>query len=308
MLLMKLNHFKLRTQLMLIFAMVLAVAAAQALFGMHQLSLLNDAQSEMADNWTPSIRAAGELNASVRTLRTQNFQHVLAETDEAKAGLDKRMAAEHAEFDKIKARFATLVSSDDEKKLFEQFLSAWDRYDALQGKLTTLSRSQQTREASGLLNGEMRDAFLAAEGALTKLIELNNAGGDAANARGDQIYATGKAWLIGTLLLMIVGSLAFAFWFARGLAARMASAAIASDAIARGELDRNIRVEGKDEVADLLKSLSTMQANLMNIVQGVRMNADGVATASSQIAQGNADLSARTEQQASALEETAASM
>jgi methyl-accepting chemotaxis protein len=33
-----------------------------------------------------------------------------------------------------------------------------------------------------------------------------------------------------------------------------------------------------------------------------------VATASAQIAQGNADLSSRTEQQASALEETSASM
>jgi len=40
----------------------------------------------------------------------------------------------------------------------------------------------------------------------------------------------------------------------------------------------------------------------------VRMASEGVAAASGEIAQGNRDLSARTEQQASALEETAASM
>jgi len=43
-------------------------------------------------------------------------------------------------------------------------------------------------------------------------------------------------------------------------------------------------------------------------VSDVRQNADGVATASAQIAQGNLDLSSRTEEQASALEQTAASM
>jgi methyl-accepting chemotaxis protein len=51
-----------------------------------------------------------------------------------------------------------------------------------------------------------------------------------------------------------------------------------------------------------------MQENLGRIVSGVRQSADSVATASVQIAQGNHDLSARTEQQASALEETTASM
>lgn len=43
-------------------------------------------------------------------------------------------------------------------------------------------------------------------------------------------------------------------------------------------------------------------------MRNVRQNAEGVATASAQIFQGNNDLSQRTEQQASALEQTAASM
>jgi methyl-accepting chemotaxis protein len=43
-------------------------------------------------------------------------------------------------------------------------------------------------------------------------------------------------------------------------------------------------------------------------VSSVRQGADGVSTASAEIAQGNNDLSARTENQASALEQTAASM
>ena len=51
-----------------------------------------------------------------------------------------------------------------------------------------------------------------------------------------------------------------------------------------------------------------MQNSLSQVVSNVRNNADSVAAASTEIALGNNDLSARTEQQASALEETAASM
>jgi methyl-accepting chemotaxis protein len=51
-----------------------------------------------------------------------------------------------------------------------------------------------------------------------------------------------------------------------------------------------------------------MQAALAQVVSSVRQNSESVATASAQIAQGNQDLSGRTEQQASALQQTAATM
>ena len=54
--------------------------------------------------------------------------------------------------------------------------------------------------------------------------------------------------------------------------------------------------------------VQAMRDSVAHIVSDVRRNAEGVAMASSEIAQGNQDLSARTEAQASALQQTAASM
>ena len=64
----------------------------------------------------------------------------------------------------------------------------------------------------------------------------------------------------------------------------------------------------EDVIGRLERALEEMRTHLAGVVQGVRESADAVATASTQIASGNLDLSRRTEQQASALEETAASM
>ena len=94
----------------------------------------------------------------------------------------------------------------------------------------------------------------------------------------------------------------------RGISRALRQAVDASNAVAQGDLTHPIRVEGKDEVAQLLTSLSAMQQSLAKVVGQVRSGTDTIATASSQIAAGNLGLSSRTEQQASSLEKTAASM
>jgi len=77
--------------------------------------------------------------------------------------------------------------------------------------------------------------------------------------------------------------------------------------LASGDLAVEISLAPGDE-SSMLHEIQAMRDNFAKIVGNVRMGSEGVATASSEIAQGNHDLSARTEQQASALEQTAASM
>ena len=78
--------------------------------------------------------------------------------------------------------------------------------------------------------------------------------------------------------------------------------------VAQGDLSNRIDVHRGDEIGDLLRALEAMQRNLANIVQRVRQDSENVANASAEIAAGNNDLSARTEIQASALEQSAASI
>jgi methyl-accepting chemotaxis protein len=78
--------------------------------------------------------------------------------------------------------------------------------------------------------------------------------------------------------------------------------------VADGDLRSQFDSRGSNETARLLQSLQTMQDGLTQVVHDVRVEAQGVAAACVEIAQGNLDLSARTESQASALEQTASSM
>ena len=77
--------------------------------------------------------------------------------------------------------------------------------------------------------------------------------------------------------------------------------------IAAGDLAGDVALQADDSTS-LLAAMSQMRGNLVSTVGDIRQSTDMIATASGEIAAGNADLSERTEKQAGSLEETASSM
>ncbi len=78
--------------------------------------------------------------------------------------------------------------------------------------------------------------------------------------------------------------------------------------VAQGDLTVTVDTQRGDEIGQLLRAIGHLRQSLTSIVANVRSNAQSVATASAEIAQGNQDLSRRTEQQASELQHTSATM
>ncbi|HTN66482.1 MAG TPA: methyl-accepting chemotaxis protein [Burkholderiaceae bacterium] len=78
--------------------------------------------------------------------------------------------------------------------------------------------------------------------------------------------------------------------------------------IAAGDLTQKIEIKSTNEIGKMLQGIKHMNDSLVRMVGEVRAGTETIATASSEIAAGNLDLSSRTEQQASALEKTASSM
>ncbi|MDD2846010.1 MAG: methyl-accepting chemotaxis protein [Rhodoferax sp.] len=111
------------------------------------------------------------------------------------------------------------------------------------------------------------------------------------------------------LALAIVAGLAF-FTYSLGatLRRRVAMAQTVAEQVRDGNLTAALKDPVRDEFSPLLQALHDMQASLSRVVGGVRDSAQSVALSSAEIAQGNSDLSGRTEQQANALQQTAASM
>jgi methyl-accepting chemotaxis protein len=122
------------------------------------------------------------------------------------------------------------------------------------------------------------------------------------------IAKTSTQVALTVMVVVLLVGLAGGVWLSRQIVQPLTRAVEFADTVAHGSLNTVMEVQGKDEIGLLQLSLREMQGHLSRLVVQVRNSAQGVAAASAEIAQGNNDLSTRTEQQASALQETAASM
>jgi methyl-accepting chemotaxis protein len=77
---------------------------------------------------------------------------------------------------------------------------------------------------------------------------------------------------------------------------------------AAGDLTNHISSVAKDEIGCLVNAFGKMNAGLAQLVEEVRSGSEAITQTSHEIAADNTDLSARTESQASALQQTATSM
>ena len=116
--------------------------------------------------------------------------------------------------------------------------------------------------------------------------------------------------LVLVILSVLIG-LALGAYLTRSLTRQLgtepATAADLARSVAAGDLNVSIDLRPGD-TSSLMASLKVMRDALLRVVSDVRENAESVATSSAQIAQGNLDLSSRTEEQAASLQQTASSM
>ena len=118
----------------------------------------------------------------------------------------------------------------------------------------------------------------------------------------------GEAGAVTLLLALGLGMIGF--WIARSILRQLGGEPALLNAITRSiaQGDLAVDIPPSTNESSVIHGIQTMRDNVASIVMRVRQGSESVATASAEIAQGNHDLSSRTEQQASALEETAASM
>ncbi|HEY0491537.1 MAG TPA: methyl-accepting chemotaxis protein, partial [Telluria sp.] len=115
------------------------------------------------------------------------------------------------------------------------------------------------------------------------------------------------------LILMLAAaacaiSIGIAVITTRGITGPLGYAVKVARRVAEGDLTSVINVNSRDEMGQMLEALKHMNASLINIVGDVRLGTESISSASGQIANGNLDLSARTEQQAASLGQTSGAM
>ncbi len=217
-----------------------------------------------------------ELSKKAAAMKQGLDEHSASETNEAVKQEYLALAAMFAKYDKaVKDTQDMKVSG---AAIASTFLSTAQK--EYEGLLKEISRISQAR-----LDETARD--VAAAGAAAQRAEI-------------AITAAAVAAFVAGILLSL--------FIARGLLRRVAAASAGVTAMASGNLTHAMRADGRDEIGRLVQDLEAVRGRLAASISAVRQASESVRVAAGEIAAGNADLSQRTEQQASSLQQTAASM
>jgi methyl-accepting chemotaxis protein len=115
--------------------------------------------------------------------------------------------------------------------------------------------------------------------------------------------------VISTVLVACVGILVLvALVVTRGVTGPVAQAAQMAEALRAGDLTVRSGATANDEIGAMLTEMDRLAMRLTEVLGNVRDNAEGIASASSQVASSASGLSQGTSEQAAAVEETTSSL
>lgn len=298
---------KLSIKLPLAFAIALLLMFAGAVYGIASLN-----RSIVEYNTTVQARVADEraVTKMLVTFKTQVQEWkdtLLRGKDPMK--LEKYWGAflkdEQAVDEQAKALQASLPSGKS-RDLIAQFLAAHVAMGVgyRKGHDMFVAASFDAAVGDEVVAGVDREPARLLDEAAKEIAE------ESAAVSTQTAEAAHTALVVSSVLMLAAFGLGLlgAFVFSRTITQPLARAVGVAGAVSQGDLAHPFEAQGNDEIGQLLIALKTMQTSLAEVVSEVRRNAEGVAAASSQIASGNLNLSARTEEQAASLEETAANM
>ena len=303
------NNLKISTRLVSLIGLLSLLLILIGGIGLFGISKSNAALQTVYEDRTMPMGQIADIQrlllsnrlAILSSLVSPLPEEIMKNTEAAKANI--------AAIDKLWDAYMATTLTPEEAKIAQKF--AQDRTKLVkEGFVPAIEAlgSFDTNEVNRLLLNQIVPLYEPVRqgiGALMKLqLDVAKEEFDAAVGR----YQTIRMISIGAIIAGVLLAFLFGMTLVRGISHSLGQAVDAANAVAQGDLSQRIRSQGKDEVAQLLQALSTMQDSLVKVVSSVRHGSESVSTASAEIAHGNQDLSARTESQASALEQTAASM
>ena len=230
------------------------------------------------------------------------MQHNAERQAEAERGLKEHVETFSGALDKL----GKLPLNDDARAQLTVVRPLVAQYIDEAGKMVAAAKANP--EQADARGPAFQQSFEKLEGEMAKLSESLERNGEALNGQA-QSSVQQTLWSIAVALVVAASvMIAWAWWQAQRMVGPMRAAVDAADRLAQGDMTCQLQPVGNDETVQLLQSLGRMKEQVAAMVRDVKDNAERVAVASAEIAMGNNDLSARTEQQSSSLERTASSM
>jgi len=279
--------------------------------GIIAIVSLSSANNSLRTIYDDRLIPIGQLNTIVRLISdnrmavAESMNGDPAVVNKTMDAVDKRVAEVSRIWEAYMATDLTELERTQAKKALESRTKFVE--EGLKATVAAL-RGANVQQAMELMQGPMSQTFAGFQADIDALIKTQEEVAKKEYEKTQSMYVMVRNVSIAAMLFGVTLSGLIGLWLIRAISVPLNEAVRVARSVAEGDLSQNIEITSRDETGQLLAALKLMNDSLANTVGQVRVGTESMGVASREIAQGNADLSARTESQASSLEETASSM
>ncbi|WP_313289662.1 methyl-accepting chemotaxis protein [Stutzerimonas nitrititolerans] len=309
------RHYNIAARSAVCFSIVALLVIALGTFALIQMKSIRAATIDIGANKLPSYEALGEINEKMLRMRIVSFR-LFVDREAADLAESARRSKELAEqLRKARTTYEALIDNDIERAQYERFDAALERYFDINEKLLALSDEGRISDIQQLLGTTYKALSDQLGEQVTKLVEINKAGAAESGKKATSDYELSISVVLGVMLAAAALTALLAFALTRSIVRPLRLAVSVAETVASGNLSKSVDVHGRDEPAQLLAALKTMQGKLRETLERIAQSSDQLAAAAEELnvvtedsARGLAQQNQELEQAATAVNEMTAAV
>ncbi|UTY47277.1 HAMP domain-containing methyl-accepting chemotaxis protein [Sinorhizobium fredii] len=185
--------------------LLLLLLAGQGFFALSSIGSVHGDVEALATNWVPSVDITNKINITMADLRGSQTRLLLASDTPAVEKTEHAIGEDVAALRERMSTYEALISEPEERTTYHTFKEKVDAYLKLNERVVALFKAQKREEASKLVLGEVRNAYLEMEELVQTLVQINTAGTERSFTNSTTAYASAR---IATFVLLGVACLA----------------------------------------------------------------------------------------------------
>jgi methyl-accepting chemotaxis protein len=260
-------RFSIRAKITAVVAFLLVAMTGMGLLAVRNMRAINASTVDIGTNWLPSVRVLGDLRAGLITYRNMVREHMLSETAEEKQAAEKTLAGVVESNNKIRQTYETLITSPEERAIFNEWVQLSDSYDAGAREVLALSRNSVGKiahEAHELNTKTVNPISIKADAVLKRGIDLNNNGADAAVKGAADDYGSAFAMLAAILGFAVIVGIVVGLYLIRDVSHGIDSIVQPMQALGQGDLTAQVPHQGEaTEIGAMADTLQVFKQALI---------------------------------------------
>lgn len=292
-------NLKIRTKLLTCFGIIALLAALIGATGYINIRNIDANDLKMYEQMTVPISQMGGVSTAFQRARVNLAQIILSKNTQQIQEHKDQINQLSTEISDLVEDFKKTVSSEEEQKLLQDFMTARQNFIPIINGIVELSKSGKEGEAGALYINQAVTAAKAEQAAIDDLIAYKIQHAKETSSR-NQLDGHRAAIIMAVLTSIgIVLAISLGIFIAAIICKPLQEAVRMAEAIAENDLTLSMHVTSRDEVGLMALALNRMRENLHAVLDRMAGTTEVVSSAAMQ-------LSATSEQMATGTEEVAA--